>query len=425
MKAKVLIITPGGMPVPAVRGGAVQNLIEHLININNLEQIIDMTVICPYDDEAKKESQKYNRIKFVWIHIPKWIQFLDLVLYHSVKFIAKEANAISFRSNFKILYYALNTGKLLHINNYDKVVIENNIRNFWALKVFGNASKYEGKIYYHLHNIPRSSGGCNKQIKKCGGFICVSKYVRNIISTDQSKIGKCDFEKTSVLLNCIDLGKFQQTYDKLLIKEKKMQLGIKPHEKVVLFSGRINSEKGVLEVIKAVSALNDDTVKLLIAGADFYGLNTTSPYEKTVKKAAAKLGNRIIFTDYVNYADMPLIYKLADVAVLPSIWDEPAGLTVIEAMASGVAVITTRSGGIPEYVGDSAILIERDEAIIENIANEIRILLYDDNKRQTLAKKGLEKTKEYGLYQYYDNFLNCIGIRKEDNTEIIEGFLKK
>lgn len=412
MKQKVLIITPGGMPVPAVKGGAVQNLVEHIININNTEQAMDLTVICPYDAEAKRESKKYDNTKFVWVHIPKWIDYLDCVLYHSVKFMAKETKAISFRSNFKIIYYALKTGNLLHTNQYDRVVIENNIRDFWALKVFGNATQYEGKIYYHLHNVPRSSGGCKKQIKKCDGFICVSDYVRNAICTEHSRIGRCDFEKTSVLMNCIDLSKFHKTYDRLLIEEKRNQFGIKENEKVVLFSGRINPEKGVLEVIKAVSALSDQDIKLLIAGADFYGLNTTSPYEKKVKEASVQLGNRIIFTGYVNYEDMPLIYKLADVAVLPSIWEEPAGLTIIEAMACGVPVVTTKSGGIPEYTGDAAVLLDRDEDIIKNIADEIRTLLYDKDKRQAIAEKGLEKTKEYGLLEYYDNFLRCIKIRE-------------
>ena len=49
--------------------------------------------------------------------------------------------------------------------------------------------------------------------------------------------------------------------------------------------------------------------------------------------------------------------------MLPSMWDEPAGLTMVEAMASGVPVITTNSGGIPEYSGGYSVVLERNSEL--------------------------------------------------------------
>jgi glycosyltransferase involved in cell wall biosynthesis len=58
-------------------------------------------------------------------------------------------------------------------------------------------------------------------------------------------------------------------------------------------------------------------------------------------------------------------------------WEEPAGLTMIEAMACGIPTITTCSGGIPEYVDDCAIVLERDERLVMNIAAQVDLLLAD------------------------------------------------
>ena len=59
---KVLIITPGGMPVPAVEGGAVQTLIDELIDVNQSQEAIDFTIIGPYNLKAKMiaENKYFN-----------------------------------------------------------------------------------------------------------------------------------------------------------------------------------------------------------------------------------------------------------------------------------------------------------------------------------------------------------------------------
>ena len=64
---------------------------------------------------------------------------------------------------------------------------------------------------------------------------------------------------------------------------------------------------------------------------------------------------------------MPSIYQLGNIAVLPSMWEEPAGMTMVEAVVSGLPLITTNSGGIPEYISDDvAVLLDRDENLVDN-----------------------------------------------------------
>lgn len=61
---------------------------------------------------------------------------------------------------------------------------------------------------------------------------------------------------------------------------------------------------------------------------------------------------------------------MSDICVLPSIWDDPAPLAVIESLVSGKPLITTRSGGIPEYADEqSAIILERSDQLVDQLAN--------------------------------------------------------
>ena len=405
----VLIITPGGLPVPSVRGGAVQNLIEHIIKQNQHNNKINLSIICPYDEDAvAKANLEYDNTIFNWIKIPQIISIIDNMIYYIIKIAFKETKAISFRNNVKMLYYAFQTGKHIKKTNYDCVVIENNVRLFWGIKLFGNKKRYNGRVVFHLHNIPRTTGGCKEEIQSCGRVFCVSEFVKNNICSMSSKIGQFRKEKVKVLYNCIDLMKFRQNQDDNKRNDIRQKYGLDEKDIVVVFSGRLSAEKGVVEVIRAVSQINENRVKLLIVGADFYGMKTSSPYEQKIQKEAEIIKERVRFTGYIDYDDMPDIYNAADIAILPSMWDEPAGLTIIEAMACGIPVITTRSGGIPEYVSDAAIVLERNENLVDNIIYNLQSLVNNPEMRNIYSRMGIKRIQSYDSYQYYSRFISLI-----------------
>ena len=108
---------------------------------------------------------------------------------------------------------------------------------------------------------------------------------------------------------------------------------------------------------------------------------------------------------------MPFIYKLADVVVLPSMWDEPAGMTMIEALACERPLITTYSGGIPEYVGQGGCaLIKRDENIVLNITMAIENAFDDPDQTRLIAIKGKENVSRYTEEHYYDLLMDILEI---------------
>lgn len=411
MKEKILIITPGGMTVPAIKGGAVQNLIEFLIDENNKNQFIDMIVFSPFEKEAYEFAKiNYPNITFKWVKIPKIVLYLDKVIYTLLKTFFKNIKEISFRNNLKSFWYVFIAAIFLKNNSFDKVVIENNVRNFWALKLFNNSKKYKGKYYYHLHNIPRTSFGCKNIISNSEKILCVSQYVADKISSNKNPIGPIKKEKIYIYRNCIDINLFNINYGNKYILENKKKFGIRDEERIILFTGRLSKEKGILETIEAFKKMNIPNVKLMITGSCFYNMETKSRFDDLLKSASKEVKEKIIFTGYIDYKKMPEIYQLADIVVLPSIWEEPAGMTIIEAMACGKPVITTNSGGIPEYANKSCIILNLNEDLIDNIKENIIKLLQSKELAKDLGEKAYHRANLFNKDKYYKEFCDIMNI---------------
>ena len=96
---------------------------------------------------------------------------------------------------------------------------------------------------------------------------------------------------------------------------------------------------------------------------------------------------------------------MSDVAVIPSVWDEPFGLTVAEAQAMGKPIITTRRGGIPEVVSEeNAILLDTGDHFIEDLAAAILDLYEHPEKRQKMAEASAARSKIFDKETYAKNF---------------------
>ena len=180
---------------------------------------------------------------------------------------------------------------------------------------------------------------------------------------------------------------------------------------VLLFSGRINNEKGIEELISAMNIIGRDyPIKLLVLGGSFYGItDNNNPFISKLREMAEPVKDKIIFTGFIPYKEMPSYLRLTDVAVLPSTWDEPFGLTMAEAQAMGLPIITTRRGGIPEVVSEkNAIMLDTDEHFIENLANAILDLYKHPEKREDMAKASLERSKLFDKETYAKNFFAAL-----------------
>jgi glycosyltransferase involved in cell wall biosynthesis len=175
-------------------------------------------------------------------------------------------------------------------------------------------------------------------------------------------------------------------------------LGLEPG---YMFDVASNSErKNIINLLDAVASLQDmeiEVPKLVIAG-DWQG-SETHRYGKKI------LGDNVFFTGYVDDDILAELYHSAGMYVNPT-RHEAFGLTNLEAMAAGLPVITSNTFAVPEVVGDAALLIDEPENINE-IAEKIRYLLENPNKKAILAEQSQERAKEYTWQNTVDTILSA------------------
>ena len=102
---------------------------------------------------------------------------------------------------------------------------------------------------------------------------------------------------------------------------------------------------------------------------------------------------------------MPAYYAAADICVLPSLLEEAAPLTVLEALAAGKPLIGTDAGGIVENVSeDCAVTVRRDENFVPSLAAAIEMLKGDPELRHRMGETGRKRMETRDIESYYERF---------------------
>jgi glycosyltransferase involved in cell wall biosynthesis len=161
-------------------------------------------------------------------------------------------------------------------------------------------------------------------------------------------------------------------------------------KKYLLYVGTIEARKNVKGIIRAYFALPDKirfSTKLVLCGKKGWGVGDL---EKRLADHQEK--DSVIFLDYVDGTDLPLIYNLASLFVYPSFY-EGFGLPILEAMACGVPVITSNCSSMPEVSGDAALLVDPNN--ISEISDKMKDVLEHSELAMELRSKGMERAKMF------------------------------
>ena len=387
---KIAILTSGILPVPAVLGGAVENLIDFYLEYNNQHHLHDITVYSVYHPDIKKHPALKSGVNhYKYIKVDGWQAKIKRNIYHLTH--GKEYYHYSIEY---VLYETIND---IRHQQYDVVVMEN--RPGYALKLKG---KVNAKIAYHLHNdfLNINVENALELYEAASRIITVSEYVNNRVRTIISHDIKC-----VTVYNGINTHVFINN-----VPAKHLS-SINNNDFVIVFSGRINNEKGIMELISAMNIIGkNNTIKLMVLGSSFYGnAHNENSFVSKLREMAAPIKDHIIFTGFIPYTEMPNYLKLADIAVLPSTWDEPFGLTIVEAQAMGLPIITTRRGGIPEIVTEeNAILLDTNEHLVNNLAAAILDLYEHKEKSKKMSSASLKRSKLFDKDVYARNFFEAL-----------------
>lgn len=158
----------------------------------------------------------------------------------------------------------------------------------------------------------------------------------------------------------------------------------------VLFLSTLKPSKNIEGLLEAFLDVKKrfPEIKLVISGKK--GWLYRSIFEK-VKKLA--LTSSVIFTGYIPEVDKPFLIKGAKVFVMPSFW-EGFGLDPLYAMASGVPVVVSNKGSLPEVVGDAGILFDPEKT--SDISKAlIKVLSMSQKRYNRLIKEGLKQADKF------------------------------
>lgn len=202
------------------------------------------------------------------------------------------------------------------------------------------------------------------------GAIFVSEFLRS----SYVRMG-FTFRDSTVIPNAVET-------DRVAAKEISAPDGRRPR---ILYVGRIEPEKGLAVLLEALGGIRSPDHRrpeLTVAGGGY------PPYVSELATRARALGVEAAWLGQLSRDALARIYVNHDIAVVPSVWDEPFGLVAVEAMAAGLSVVASRSGGLQEIVdsGRNGLLVPPNDA--EALRAAITSLLIDPDLARRLADEG-------------------------------------
>jgi len=256
-------------------------------------------------------------------------------------------------------------------------------------------------IQVHATEFDRTGGNPNQMIYNleregmvtADSIIAVSNFTKNKI-VDYYGINP---DKINVVYNAVEF-----TYNSF----PKHDFGIKKHDKVVLFLGRITLQKGPDYFVYAAKKVleHDPNVKFVVVGT-----GDMQPY--VVEKVAEMgIGDKVLFTGFLSGPDIDRVYQMADVYVMPSV-SEPFGITPLEAMRNRTPVIISKQSGVSEIIDHC---LKVDFWDIDQLANKILSVLHYNSLNHCLKEHGYE---EVNKFSWNDTAKKCIEVYNKTVSE--------
>jgi glycosyltransferase involved in cell wall biosynthesis len=269
---------------------------------------------------------------------------------------------------------------IVHVHNFKDAIVATR-----AASLSGN-NKVRVVLTRHLVKEGRTSAMYTELYSRLNAVIFVSELAKREFLKTGPQIAP---EKLYVVHNSITVPKPEAVPADIAASDVP----------VIMHHGRISPEKGLDVLFDALATLTDLPWRLRIAGVGV--AQVVGPLKQQATRL--EIADRVEWLGFRK--DLHAIIPTASIGVVPSTWREPFGLAVLDYMAHGVAVVTTDNGAQPEYLtsGKDALLVPPSDA--KALADTLRSLLSDDNRRSAIAAAGAATFAEK---LSYDKFLQQI-----------------
>ena len=388
-RIKVAIVAPDKLPIPNLKGGAIETLATHWLNKNEEYGFIEFYVFSQYCGRTEGIQKRY-KLSQLYFYKTSFVHSLYNKIWGALYHFSKR-RIIAKRSFILRIMHDIKSA------SPDIIIAEGSFLQVPQLK------RLNIPIVLHLHTdiLNDQEPSCKSIVDKCVQVWTNSDFVRTRVIE-----GGGQPTKVKTLPNAIDTASFESGEGDAIRKKYK----IKPEQKVIIYCGRVDPIKGVKELILAFEKARIPNLVLMIVGGSRFADSPVSEYEKEIHSYVDSNRLNVVFTGFVTQSELHDYYHAADFFVCPSICNEAAGLVIVEARCAGLPVIATDIGGIREYVNPKGTILVKysKNQFVENLALAIEKMYNEIQKSDEMhnnSKKGINK---FDIDTYYINMVNYL-----------------
>lgn len=353
---KVLLVATEKLPVPPVRGGAIQTYIAAVALL--LGRAHQLTILGRDDPELKPDET-----------------------VDSIRYVRVPGGTVD--------VYAEGVRAFIAANRFDLVQIYNRPRLVRPVREAAPGAR----LVLSMHNDmflpqkidPDEAAYAIEQVER---ILTVSDYVGRVIS----EMFPAAKPKLKTVYSGVDLQRFATDAGTARrVRDELRKVHGLEGKKVVLFVGRLSPKKGADLLVQAMPELahRHPDAALVLVGSKWYSDDKISDYVGYVRAIAARSPLPVVSTGFVPADKVHEWFWAGDVFVCASQWEEPLARVHYEAMAAGLPMVTTARGGNPEVVqgaGNGLVVLQYDSA--KALADALSQLLSDSGKAREMGRKG-------------------------------------
>lgn len=191
--------------------------------------------------------------------------------------------------------------------------------------------------------------------------------------------------KIDLIPNGVDIKRFTNHDSEIKNSELRKNLKIKNDEKILITTSRLVPKNGIKDLIDAAKILvnKNHKIKLLVLGS--------GPLEKKlkIKIKNLKLQNEVLLLGNIEQKEIPKYLDISDIFIRPSL-SEGMGISFLEAMATGLPIIATPVGGIPDFLEHKKTGMRCEVKNPKSIAKQIETLLKNPELKDIIVKNAKE-----------------------------------
>ncbi|HHY23067.1 MAG TPA: glycosyltransferase family 4 protein [Clostridiaceae bacterium] len=316
--------------------------------------------------------------------------FINWVLQFNFSLVEKSVKLINGTGRFDVI----------HAHDWLTAFAAKTLKHIYSIPLISTIHATESGRNYGLHNdVQRYISSVEWWLTYESWIIIVnSRFMKNEVKN----IFQLPEDKIRIIPNGVNIDKFRN-----YSRDNKFRRNYATdNEKIVFFVGRLVNEKGAHVLINAAPKIiryyND--AKIIIAGK--------GPQLEYLRKIAYELNiySKVYFTGYISEEELAKLYKCADVAVFPSLY-EPFGIVALEGMLANVPVVVSDTGGLGEIVEHGIDGMKSYTGNSNSLADSILEILLNPKEAEKMKSKAMEKV--FSMYNWDVITYHTLNVYKE------------